>query len=261
MEASKVRVLVLRTAGINCDAETVAAWEQVGTKVELKHFNEIAGSGAAAKLARYQILTIPGGFAYGDDLGAGKLLAIDLLYRLKDTFTKFVDSGKPVLGICNGFQVLAKAGLFGDMTITHNEAEKFECRWVYLKTSPDSNCIFTRGIERLYLPIAHGEGRVMVKNEATLTEMDSHNQLALRYVDEYGNLAGYPANPNGSVANVAGVSNKTGTVFGLMPHPERFISPLLHPRWTRMQGTEGEIREGDGLKIFQNALEFVANGQ
>jgi phosphoribosylformylglycinamidine synthase len=257
VQLNKVKALVLRAAGINCDQETMEAWRYVGIQVELKHINELTGAGASKKLAQYQILTVPGGFAYGDDLGAGKLMANDLLYRLKEAFMGFVDAGKPVLGICNGFQVLAKAGLFGDISLTNNANGKFECRWVNLKVSPESNCIFTKGIEKLYLPVAHGEGQVVVKDATTLAKLEAGNQVALRYIDEYGNPAEYPANPNGSIANIAGISNATGTVFGLMPHPERFISPLNHPRWTRIQGSEGEPLEGDGVKIFRNAAEYI----
>jgi phosphoribosylformylglycinamidine synthase len=257
VQKSKVKVLVLRAAGINCDAETVEAWQQAGAQPVLKHINEVTGTGLQKKLSGYQIITIPGGFSYGDDLGAGRLLANDLLCRLQEAFMPFVEASKPVLGICNGFQALAKSGLLGNVTLTTNQNGHFECRWVHLKVSPDSNCIFTKGIDRLYLPVAHGEGRLMVESEQALQVLEEKGQAVLRYTDEFGNTPEYPDNPNGSMGHLAGLSNETGTVFGLMPHPERFIYPLQHPRWTRLQGGEGEMREGDGLKIFRNAVEYV----
>lgn len=264
MLQKKVKVLVLRTAGINCDAEMVTAWELAGASPELRHINELAGPGAATNLERYGALAIPGGFSYGDDLGAGKLLANDLLYRLQEPFARFVESGRPVLGVCNGFQVLAKVGLFGEVTLMPNTSGRFECRWSWLQNAGGNNSIFTKGVERIYLPVAHGEGRVTLGGDdpaATLKKLEDNGQVVFKYADAEGNTeAAYPYNPNGSVANIAGLCNASGTVFGLMPHPERFVSPLQHPRWTRLQGHEGglALTEGDGLKIFKNAVEFAA---
>lgn len=249
MQQKKVRVLVLRTAGINCDAELVTAWEMAGAEADLLHINEIVGPGASRRFDDYAILAIPGGFAFGDDLGAGKLMANELLFRLKEPFRRFVESGRPVLGVCNGFQVLAKAGLFGGLTLLPNTSRKFECRWVHLQAE-DNNSLFLRGIERLYLPVAHGEGRVELSEDEK-----PHAQVLLRYADPEGDTgAGYPWNPNGSFGNIAGVTNSSGTVFGLMPHPERFVSAYQHPQWTRLNLTG----EGEGLKIFQNAVEYAA---
>ncbi len=264
MLQKKIKVLVLRTAGINCDAEMMTAWEKAGAAPELRHINEIAGPKANEELESYAILSIPGGFAYGDDLGAGKLLANDLLYRLQEPFTRFVEAGKPVLGVCNGFQVLAKAGLFGEVTLLPNASGRFECRWTWLQNAGGNNCLFTKNIEQIYLPVAHGEGRVALGGEntdATLKTLGDNGQIVFKYSDAEGSVsAEYPYNPNGSIANIAGICNPGGTVFGLMPHPERFVSPLQHPRWTRLQGHEGglALTEGEGLKIFRNAVEFAA---
>jgi phosphoribosylformylglycinamidine synthase subunit PurQ / glutaminase len=248
MLQKKVRVLVLRAAGINCDAEMVTAWEKAGAEVDLKHVNEIAGPQATTNLDTYTILGIPGGFAYGDHLGAGKLLANELIFRLKEPFSRFVDSGRPVLGVCNGFQVLARAGLFGDLTLLPNQSGKFECRWTSLQNT-GSNSIFLRGIEQVYLPVAHGEGRVVFG-------VAPRAEVALKYCDMQGNTqATYPWNPNGSAANVGGVSNPGGTVFGLMPHPERFVSAWQHPRWTRQKNKE---LEGVGLQFFKNAVDYAS---
>lgn len=226
----------------------VTAWEMAGAEADIRHINELAGPGVADKLDQYAILALPGGFAYGDDLGAGKLLANELLFRLKEPFGRFVASGRPVLGICNGFQVLAKAGLFGDLTLQPNRSGKFECRWTLLKNE-GTNSIFLRNIEWMYVPVAHGEGRVELGQGGA-----GESLVALRYADPDGNTnAPYPWNPNGSVDNIAGVTNLSGTVLGLMPHPENYVSAWQHPHWTR-RGTTGE---GDGLKIFRNAVEYA----
>ncbi|MDB5081393.1 MAG: hypothetical protein JWP00_3317 [Chloroflexi bacterium] len=247
MQQKKVRVLVLRAAGINCDAEMVTAWEKAGAEVDLKHINEIAGPQANTNLDDYSILGIPGGFSYGDNLGAGKLLANELIFRLKEPFSRFVESGRPVLGVCNGFQILAKTGVFGDMTLLPNESGKFECRWTSLQNT-GSNSIFLRGIDQIYLPVAHGEGRVAFGDGAKA-------EVSLKYCDPDGNTqAAYPWNPNGSVSNAGGVSNASGTVIGMMPHPERFVSAWQHPNWTRQKTKEVE---GAGLKFFKNAVDYA----
>lgn len=247
MQQKKVRVLVLRAAGINCDAEMVTAWEKAGAEVDLKHINEIAGPQANTRLDSYSILGVPGGFAYGDNLGAGKLLANELNFRLKEPLSRFIEAGKPVLGVCNGFQVLAKAGLFGDMTLLPNQSGKFECRWVNMQNT-GSNSIFLRGIEQIYLPVAHGEGRVKF-GKAVRAE------VALKYCDSEGDTeATYPWNPNGSASNTGAVSSPGGTVLGLMPHPERFVSAWQHPQWTRQKIM---AVEGAGLQFFKNAVDYA----
>ncbi|MBN9391180.1 MAG: phosphoribosylformylglycinamidine synthase subunit PurQ [Chloroflexi bacterium] len=249
MPQKKVKVLVLRAAGINCDAEMVEAWEKAGAEVDLRHINEIAGPHANTRLDDYAILGVPGGFAYGDYLGAGKLVANEIIYRLKEPFQRFVESGRPVLGVCNGFQILAKTGLFGDVTLLPNESGKFECRWITMQNT-GSNSVFLRGIEQIYLPIAHGEGRVAFGT-------DVKAEVSLKYCGPDGDTAAsYPWNPNGSVQNAGGISSPSGTVFGLMPHPERFISAYQHPHWTRQKIKEVE---GAGLKFFTNAVEYVSN--
>ena len=251
----KVRTLILRAPGTNCDVETAFAFEQAGSLVDLAHVNELARRGKL--LSNYQILVIPGGFTYGDDISAGKILANELRLKLGEDIHRFVDGGGLILGICNGFQVLVKAGILPKLldedrqrlTLANNDSNQFECRWVYLRVNQESPCIFTRGISTLYLPVAHGEGKVTADPET----LDSLN-VVLRYADEKGDVqAGYPHNPNGSVDNIAGICDASGHIFALMPHPERFIHWTQHPRWTR----EAPKKHGDGFGIFLNAVKWV----
>lgn len=253
------RVLVLRAAGINCDEETAAACELAGGRAERVHVNRVVEG--QARLEDYAALVIPGGFSYGDHLGAGKLLAVDLVHRLGERLLRFVEDGRPVLGICNGFQVLVKAGLLPGnglrqtVTLTHNAGGQYECRWVRLRAEPTSVCLFTRGIDAPFsLPVGHGEGRFLAADE-TLAALEQHGQIALRYVDAAGQpTLHYPDNPNGSLAAVAGICNRAGNVFGLMPHPDRAYLPQLHPDWVLGRR---ERTTGDGLIIFRNMLDYV----
>lgn len=252
---SKVRTLILRAPGTNCDFETQVAFEQAGAEVESALVTELFHR--EKLLADYQIMVIPGGFTYGDDISAGKIMANELRLRLGEDIQRFVDDGRLILGICNGFQVLAKAGILPGpigksaqpITLAANDSGKFECRWVYLQVNEASPCIFTRGIHSLYIPVNHGEGKVMAEPEV-LDKLD----IVLYYADEAGNIqAGYPHNPNGSVHNIAGICDTSGRIFALMPHPERFIRWTQHPRWTR----ETQKNYGDGLQIFLNAVAWV----
>jgi phosphoribosylformylglycinamidine synthase len=250
---SKVRTLILRAPGTNCDQETAFAFQQAGAETSLVHIGQLIRH--EQKLEDYQIMVVPGGFTYGDDLGAGRVLANEIRLKLGDGIERFVARGSLILGICNGFQVLVKAGVLPGrasghrLTLTTNDSGRFECRWVYLSANSQSRCVFTRGMERLYLPVAHGEGKVVADTD-TIDSLD----VALYYTDEKGNRqAGYPHNPNGSVADIAGICDSTGRIFALMPHPERHIRPSQHPGWTRQKAGN----QGDGFKIFKNAVEWV----
>ena len=277
------RALILRAPGINRDEDAAAAIELAGGRPERIHIHRVVEG--STKLADYALLIIPGGFSYGDHLGAGKLLAVDLAHRLSEALAVFVADGRPVIGICNGFQVLVKAGILpgvegrgmGDgreagsfahppspiphppspiATLTDNASGQFECRWVQLAADPGSRCVFTQGLDRLIeVPVAHGEGRFVTHDQATLQALRAAGQVALRYVAAGGGTAGYPANPNGSDDAIAGVCNAAGNVLGLMPHPEDAILPHQHPRWTR----EPARAEGDGLALFRNAVRYAAS--
>jgi len=250
----KVRTIILRAPGTNCDIETAFAFEQAGAAASLVHVNELARS--KKKLADYQIMVIPGGFTYGDDIAAGKVLANELKLKLEEQLQHFVQNGKLILGICNGFQVLAKAGILPEsqnnqpaLTLAANDSSRFECRWVHLRINQKSPCVFTRGIKQMQLPVAHGEGK-LVAASGTLPNLN----IALYYTDEQGNnKAGYPYNPNGSMENIAGICDNSGRIFALMPHPERYIRASQHPLWTRQKVK----KYGDGFKIFLNAVKWA----
>jgi phosphoribosylformylglycinamidine synthase subunit PurQ / glutaminase len=253
---AKVRTLILRAPGTNCDMETAFAFEQAGAVVESAPVSELVRRKKA--LSNYQIAVIPGGFTYGDDISAGKILANELRLKLGEDVQRFVEDGRLVLGICNGFQVLVKAGILPkhddvtrlSLTIATNDTSRFECRWVHLRVNEATPCIFTRGISSMYLPVAHAEGKVF----GAIGPAEGLS-IALYYADQSGGVsAGYPCNPNGSFANIAGLCDVSGRIFGLMPHPERFVRWTQHPRWTRELPRE----YGDGWRIFVNAVEWAS---
>lgn len=263
---AKPKTIVLRTAGTNCDKETACAFEAAGSKAELVHINKLKNK--TSSLSQYQILALPGGFSYGDDLAAGKIEANELKYLLADSLKKFVSEGKLIIGICNGFQILVKSGflpgndgLIQDATLAINDSAKFEDRWVYLSSgsspgrqSIECKCVWTKGLpEVIYLPVAHGEGKFVVKDKSVMERLKQKGQVILRYCDKDGSTAGYPFNPNGSQENIAGICDMTGRIFGLMPHPERHSFGWQHPRWTRC----GLNKEGGGLQIFKNGVEYA----
>lgn len=260
------RVLILRAPGTNCDKETAYAFQQAGAKVELVHVNRLLERPAMA--GAFQILCIPGGFSYGDDVAAGRILAAQIQHHLAEQMAAFKAQQKLILGICNGFQVLIKSGVLLDddpshgppATLAWNDSGRFEDRWVRLGTSR-SNCVFLQDIETMYLPVAHAEGKFVARDKPTLDALEAAGHLVLRYQRQGGKTGSdgnapvpYPDNPNGSMANVAGVCDRTGRVFGLMPHPERHIDPTHHPRWTRGEASP----VGDGMLVFLNAVRYFA---
>jgi len=255
----KPKVLVLTGYGINCDYETQHAFNLVGAEAKRVHINDIIDK--IENLEDYQIIAFPGGFSFGDDIGSGKVLANKIKFNIFNELQRFIDDDKLIIGICNGFQSMVKLGILPafdkdyrkqTVTLTFNDSGRFEDRWIYLKANPKSNCVFTKNIDIIYLPVRHGEGK-FVANEELLKRLDKSNQVVFQYVNEKGNLAEYPWNPNGSLKNIAGICDETGRLFGLMPHPEAHLYGTNHPRWTR----EKLADEGMGVKIFRNAVEFI----
>lgn len=254
---SAPRVMVMMAPGTNRDREAALACDMAGGRSEIVHINELAAGDS--DLGDYQMLVLPGGFSYGDDLGGGRLWASDLLQRFRAGLDAFIAAGKPVMGICNGFQALVKAGYLPGpapqqrVTLTHNRRGHFECRWVRLRPNPAGRCLFTAGLEDdILCPVAHGEGRLALPDDDTRDALWRRGLVALTYVPMDG-VAGddgvaYPANPNGSVDGIAGICNAAGNVFGLMPHPEDHVVPQQHPRWTR--GESG----GLGIRLFENGV-------
>lgn len=248
-------VLVLRAPGTNCDQETALAFARAGAVAERVHVLRLIER--PQMVDDYQILCIPGGFSYGDDIAAGKILAGQFALHLAEHIQRFRDAGKLVLGICNGFQVLLKSGLLlaGDehgpvATLTWNDSGRFEARWVRLSID-DSRCVFFAGMHSALLPVAHAEGKFVARNRRVLVDLDREGHFAARYQSWSGNgtqHVAYPDNPNGSQGNVAAACDATGRVLGMMPHPERFVDPTHHPHWTR------HLPDADGLKIFENAV-------
>ncbi len=281
---AKPRILVLRAAGTNCDVETAYAFEQAGGEVTVAHVNRLTERSVA--LSDFQALAIPGGFSYGDDIAAGRVLAVELEHRLGAELREFVERGGLVIGICNGFQVLVKTGVLPgnpgfspgeSVTLASNDSQKYEDRWVTLEVA-ETHCVWLRYDEmepEIELPVAHAEGKFMPASSEVLSTLAGGNQIVVRYVNPYGGgaqtvgtslegqavpgglpdgAAAYPQNPNGSVDGVAGITDPTGRVFGLMPHPERYIFRRQHPRWTRGEGRDG----GDGSQVFRNAIKALS---
>ncbi|KYH42311.1 MAG: phosphoribosylformylglycinamidine synthase I [Candidatus Bathyarchaeota archaeon B63] len=268
MKRRDVRICIIRVGGTNCDRETAGALRRLGVQAETLHLNLLVKS---RSLLDYDGLIIPGGFSFGDYVRAGAILAKSLTARLGEDLKAFIDEGKPILGICNGFQVLVESGLLpGFMGITKypeaalatNVPIGYRCRWVYLRHENQGRCIFTKDIPEgkvLRIPVAHAEGRFIFpkeKEERLLERLLGNDQLVLRYCDEGGRPAEgrYPENPNGSFYDIAGICDPSGTIFGLMPHPERAFYGWQLPDWTRM---ENPPRFADGRLIFSSMIEYI----
>jgi len=255
------RSLILRAPGTNCDHETAHAFERAGAIARRLHVRALAQRPAVAD--DFQILCIPGGFSYGDDIASGRIFALELKTRLADALIRFRDRGGLILGICNGFQVLLQTGLLlaepasgaARASLAHNRSGVFIDRWVPLRAVP-GRCVFLQGMDRFELPVAHGEGRFVTRSAADFAAFDAAGQLVLRYdVAASSGPAGPGANPNGAMGDVAGVCDETGRIFGLMPHPERFIDAVQHPAWSGHLDPESA---GAGLPLFANAVRAVS---
>jgi len=300
----KPTTLILRTAGTNCDVETAYAFELAGARAQRVHINEVLAK--PRRLREYQLLAIPGGFSYGDDIAAGRIFANQIVHHLRDAVREFIEAGKPVIGICNGFQVLVKTDLLPgtlagrggqNCTLAHNDSGRFIDRWISLKTA-SKRCIWTQGMGSsddesdtvrdadgaqrtsllaggtspglpgtFELPIAHGEGKFVPADESVRAALWENDQVALVYTKPDGSAARgeFPHNPNGSIDDIAGICDSSGLVLGLMPHPERFVTSLQHPAWTRRAAdsskqagqTSPATTDGAGIKLFRNAVRHV----
>lgn len=264
--AGKVRVIVLRTAGTNCDEETSFAFRSFGAQADPVHVNKLLNGGG--RLNDYHILAIPGGFTYGDDIESGRILANELRLKLGADLRRFIGDGKLILGICNGFQVLVKAGIlpgplrreeekkhdsFQKAALVHNDSGKFEDRWCHLKV--EGKGVWTESLEDIvYFPVAHAEGKFVPRDRDVLDQLKKNGQVAFRYCDPRGAKAVYPENPNGSADDIAGITDRTGRILGLMPHPERHFRFTQHPSWTRRNNNGGY---GQGARLFKNGVDYV----
>lgn len=267
----RVKSIILAGNGINCEIEMAHACKLAGSDiVDIVYLYDILAG--EVKLEQYHFLNLPGGFLDGDDLGSAKAMAHRIKHsriggsgeRLEEVIQRFIKDGKLILGICNGFQLLVKSGLlpglggnYGkqEVTLSFNDSGRFEDRWVYLKVNPASPCVFTKGIGSLYLPVRHGEGKFIPKDEEVLKKIKENELIPLQYSDSSGQkpTMEYPFNPNGAIEATAGLCDPTGRIFGMMPHPEAYLYFVNHPRWTR----EKIPPEGMGLAIFRNAVEYI----
>lgn len=266
MNKSAVKVLIITGFGLNCEAETAAAFNLCGASSEKVHLNDLLDG--ERSLDEFHILAFIGGFSFGDHLGAGTIFANRIKFRLRDQLDKFVADGKLIIGICNGFQTLTRLGLAPalngeyftqQVALAHNDSGVFRDDWVYLKIEKDCPCVFTKGMEVIKLPIRHGEGK-FTAGQKTLQTIEDKSLVAMRYANADGAVANtFPANPNGSLNSIAAICNETGRIFGLMPHPEAFLSPYNSPTWTKDR-IDGELpSEGMGVTFFRNAVNFAAD--
>jgi len=252
------KICILRSDGTNCDVELAYAFEKAGGKSQFVHVNELRNKQISLK--DFQVLALPGGFSYGDDIASGKILAVEMVSFLKKELERFRNKGGLIIGICNGFQTLIRTGLlpFGnlgkmDATLAPNDSGHFECRWVRLKSEKENRCKFLQGNENTgWYSVNHGEGKFFANNK-TIETIEQSNLVVFRYIDEDGKpTQKYPQNPNGSLNAIAGISDPTGLVFGIMPHPEKFVDVTQYPNWRREK-----ITKPHGLFIFENIIKLL----
>ncbi|NWG11596.1 phosphoribosylformylglycinamidine synthase subunit PurQ [Candidatus Bathyarchaeota archaeon] len=268
MKREEVKVCVLRVGGTNCDAETKRAFEELKVQADIVHANDVV---RRRNLLEYHVLIFPGGFAHGDYVRAGAIWAKWILAKLGTELKAFVDENRPILGICNGFQVLVEAGLlpgfdgmslYPEAALATNLPPGYNCRWINLKQENRGKCVFTRHIPKgktLYIPVAHSEGRFMFvkqKEKQLLERLYETDQLVFRYCSKNGEYAqgSFPANPNGSFHDIAGICNSEGTIFGLMPHPERAFYWWQQPDWTKQMQMP---QYGDGKLVLEGVIEYL----
>ncbi len=264
----EVRVLILTGLGLNCEAETAAAFRLVGARPEQVHLLDLLDGADGPRLSDYRVLAFIGGFAFGDHLGAGFVFANKIRHRLYDQLLEFIEAGGLALGICNGFQTMVRLGLLpgldGDYrtpraALAPNDRLGYRDAWVRLAFDEASPCVWTRGLRQLELPARHGEGKFLAESDELLERLERAGQVVARYVDGTGApTETWPHNPNGSPRGVAGVCDPSGRLFGLMPHPDAYLYPFHHPRWERAQANGDLPAEGAGLRIFRNGVDYAA---
>lgn len=264
------KAIVIAGNGTNCEREVAFACRLAGAQTDIVHIADLLAG--KVQLSDYHFLNLAGGFLDGDDLGSAKAGANRLMYAqvadgqasLAEQLKVFIAQGRLVMGVCNGFQLMVKMGLLPGLgnsfeqscTLTFNEKGRFEDRWTRLKVDTQSPCVYTQGLDHLYLPVRHGEGKFVARSEKTLDELEGKHLCALKYADSAHQVTmAYPDNPNGSQRSIAGICDQSGRLFGLMPHPEAFVHRTQHPRWTREELPE----EGMGLKLYRNAVAFIDN--
>ena len=262
-----VRALIITGFGLNCEAETAHAFRLAGAAPEQVHLNDlIAGD---RSLDEFHILAFIGGFSFGDHIASGRVLANRLKHKLREPLQQFIDDGKLIIGICNGFQTMVKLGLLpgldGDymrqtVSLVHNDCGAFQDRWVTLRVRSESPCVFTRGIERLDLPVRHGEGKFVCLDDTVHQTLGDQRLVVCQYLDPATGepTQEFPLNPNGSTDAIAGICDPTGRIFGIMPHPEAYLFPFNHPQWQRQRLAGALPKHGAGLKVFENGVEFAA---
>lgn len=264
----KPKSLIITGYGINCEEETAKVFELAGAISEIVHVNDLIDG--TKKLDNYQIMVFPGGFSYGDDTGSGNAMANKIKNNFQDKFLDFARQDKLIAGLCNGFQIIANLGIvpaldndYGKRSVAlmHNTQARYECRWIYLKNA-SKKCIWTRGIDILHIPVAHGEGNFYTDTE-TLKQIKKGDQVVWKYVKEDGSPAKqeFPFNPNGAMEDIAGICDPSGRILGMMPHPERFNCFVNEDGWTMEKEKLIRVgkklpKEGEGLKLFKNAVEY-----
>ncbi|HBA82769.1 MAG TPA: phosphoribosylformylglycinamidine synthase [Verrucomicrobia bacterium] len=268
MTAKTVSVLIITGYGLNCEAESRHAWELAGANVQFIHLNDLLAE--PARLHGFQALMFIGGFSYGDHLSSGHVFAVRVRHRMSEELRRFIDEGKLILGVCNGFQIMVKLGLLPGfdkdyftqkVSLMQNDCGSFQNFWVKLRFEASSPCVFTQGLDFMPMPVRHGEGKIFALDKGLVERLEAEGCVACRYADPVSgeSTMAFPHNPNGSLNAIAGLCDPSGRIFGLMPHPEAYLYPENHPQW-QVQRLDGTIPErGLGLKLFQNAVNYLQN--
>ncbi|MDD3276747.1 MAG: phosphoribosylformylglycinamidine synthase subunit PurQ [Kiritimatiellales bacterium] len=262
----KPKILIITGYGVNCEAESSRAWELAGAEPVQVHLNDLLDN--PAQMRDFRGLMFIGGFSYGDHMTSGHVFALRVKHHLREELQKFIDAGKIILGVCNGFQTMTKIGLLPGLNgeyfdpkvaLMQNDCGTFQNFWVNLKFEAASPCIFTKGLSGMPMPIRHGEGKIFTTDKTVIEQIETLGCAAARYADADGNpTMDFPANPNGSLNAIAGLCDPTGRIFGLMPHPEAYLFPENHPNWD-VQKLNGTLPpQGLGLKLFENGVKFLA---